>query len=219
MKVNIHSDDAGVIQHLNQEAAKAMSYGVQAGIPVTRDQALRWITANPAWTLGIDSVVGTLEVGKMADVVLWSGDPFSVYSRAQQVYNDGWLVYDRNDPKHQPRTDFRAGPGTPSRERPMIAVILAQTIALTGGTVYPVSGPKLEHATVVIQHGKITAVGVNVTIPADATRIDVSGKWVTPGLIDGISNPGTSRRSTRWTPPMKAAPGKTSPPPSTSPRV
>ncbi|HEX4560727.1 MAG TPA: hypothetical protein VH113_02750, partial [Gemmatimonadales bacterium] len=64
----------------------------------------------------------------------------------------------------------------------MIAVILAQTIALTGGTVYPVSGPKIEHATVVIQNGRITAVGANVTIPGDATRIDVSGKWVTPGL-------------------------------------
>ena len=109
VKINIHSDDAGVIQHMNQEAAKAMYYGIQAGIPVSRDHALRWITANPAWTLGIDSVVGTLEVGKMADVVLWSGDPFSVYSRAQQVYNDGWLVYDRNDPTHQPRTDFELG--------------------------------------------------------------------------------------------------------------
>lgn len=109
VRVNIHSDDPGVIQHLNQEAAKAMYYGIQAGIPVTRDQALRWITANPAWTLGIDSVAGTLEPGKMADVVLWSGDPFSVYSRAVQVYNDGWLVYDRHDPRHQPRTDFELG--------------------------------------------------------------------------------------------------------------
>ena len=72
----------------------------------------------------------------------------------------------------------------------MIAVILAQTIALTGGTVYPVSGPKIEHATVVIQNGKITAVGANVTIPAGATRIDVSGKWVTPGLVDGLTNIG-----------------------------
>jgi imidazolonepropionase-like amidohydrolase len=67
----------------------------------------------------------------------------------------------------------------------MIALILAQTIAITGGTVYPVSGPKLERATVLIQGGRITAVGTNVTIPADATRIDATGKWVTPGLIDG----------------------------------
>ena len=67
----------------------------------------------------------------------------------------------------------------------MIAFLLAQTIAITGGTVYPVSGPKLEHATVLIQNGRIAAVGPNVTIPADATRIDATGKWVTPGFIDG----------------------------------
>ena len=67
----------------------------------------------------------------------------------------------------------------------MIAYLLAQTIAITGGTVYPVSGPKLEHATVLIQNGRVVAVGPNVTIPADATRIDATGKWVTPGFIDG----------------------------------
>ncbi len=76
------------------------------GVEVTRDQAIRWITANPAWVLSIDSVTGSLEPGKMADIVVWSGDPFSVYSRAEQVYNDGWLVYDRNDPAHRLRTDF-----------------------------------------------------------------------------------------------------------------
>src|SRR5213083_405131 len=108
-RITLHSDDPGGIQRLNQETAKAMYAGQRAGIPVTRDQALRWITANPAWVLGLDSVVGTLEPGKMADVVLWSGDPFSVYSKAVQVYNDGWLVYDRNDPPHQPRSDFELG--------------------------------------------------------------------------------------------------------------
>jgi len=109
----IHSDSPSGIQRLNQEAAKAMYYGQRSGIPVTRDQALRWITANPAWALGLDSVVGTLEPGKMADVVVWSGDPFSVYGKAVQVYNDGWLVYDRNDPAHQPRTDFELGQTPP----------------------------------------------------------------------------------------------------------
>jgi imidazolonepropionase-like amidohydrolase len=102
----IHSDSPSGIQRLNQEAAKAMYAGQRAGITVTRDQALRWITANPAWALGLDSIVGTLEPGKMADVVLWSGDPFSVYSQALQVYNDGWLVFDRNDAARRPRTDF-----------------------------------------------------------------------------------------------------------------
>jgi imidazolonepropionase-like amidohydrolase len=67
----------------------------------------------------------------------------------------------------------------------MIALVLAQTIAITGGTVYPVSGPKIEQATVLIRDGKIAAVGANVTVPTDATRIDATGKWVTPGFIDG----------------------------------
>jgi imidazolonepropionase-like amidohydrolase len=108
-RATIHSDDPGGIQRLNQEVAKAMYAGIRAGIPITRDQALRWMTANAAWVLGIDSIVGTLEPGKMADVVLWSADPFSVYAKTLQVYNDGWLVYDRNDPAHQPRTDFELG--------------------------------------------------------------------------------------------------------------
>ena len=112
----IHSDSPSGIQRLNQEAAKAMYYAQRSGIAVTRDQALRWITANAAWVLGLDSLTGTLEPGKMADVVLWSADPFSVYAKALQVYNDGWLVYDRNDPTRQPRTDFELGnvpaPGT-----------------------------------------------------------------------------------------------------------
>jgi imidazolonepropionase-like amidohydrolase len=105
----IHSDSESGIQRLNQEAAKAMWAGRRAGISITRDQALRWITANPAWVLGIDSLVGTLEVGKNADVVVWSGDPFSVYSRAEQVYIDGALTYDRNDPSTWWRTDFELG--------------------------------------------------------------------------------------------------------------
>ncbi len=109
----IHSDDPIGVQRLNQEAAKAMYAGQQAGIGVTREQAIRWVTANPAWVLGIDSVTGTLEPGKAADVVLWSGDPFSIYSTADQVYNDGWLVFDRHDPKHQPSTDFNLGIAAP----------------------------------------------------------------------------------------------------------
>jgi imidazolonepropionase-like amidohydrolase len=72
----------------------------------------------------------------------------------------------------------------------MIALLLAQTIAVTGGTVYPGSGPKVSNATVLIRDGKVVAVGTNVAIPSDATRIDAAGKWVTPGLIDGGSQVG-----------------------------
>ncbi len=109
----IHSDSENGIQRLNQDAAKAMYAGRHAGIAVTREQAIRWITRNPAWALGLDSLTGTLEAGKAADVVVWSGDPFSVYSKAERVYNEGWLVFHRNDPKRQWRTDFNLGTGAP----------------------------------------------------------------------------------------------------------
>ncbi len=105
----VHSDDASGSQRLNQEAAKGMQAGIAAGIPITEDQAIRWLTINPAWALGIDDKVGSLEVGKQADVVLWSGNPFSVYSRAEKVWVDGALLFDRLDPAQQWRTDFELG--------------------------------------------------------------------------------------------------------------
>jgi cytosine/adenosine deaminase-related metal-dependent hydrolase len=71
--------------------------------------ALRWITAEPAWVLGIDDVTGTLEAGKRADVVIWSADPFSVYARADQVFIDGGLAFDRFNPAYQPISDFELG--------------------------------------------------------------------------------------------------------------
>ena len=103
----IHSDSAVGIQRLNQEAAKAASWGRRAGIEVTDDEALRWITANPAWTLGVDDQTGTLATGKRADVVVWSGDPFSVYTKARYVFVAGELQYDVDRPRV--RSDFAIG--------------------------------------------------------------------------------------------------------------
>ncbi len=94
-RVTIHSDSAIGIQRLNQEAAKAAAAGRRAGVALTDDQVLRWVTANPAWVLGIDAVTGTLEVGKRADVVVWSASPFSVYSKTQLVVVGGEVAFDR----------------------------------------------------------------------------------------------------------------------------
>jgi len=77
----------------------------------------------------------------------------------------------------------------------MIAFLLAQTIAITGGTVYPASGAKIDNATVLIRDGRIAAVGTNVAVPAGATRIDAAGKWVTPGLIDAAGQMGLTEIS------------------------
>ncbi|HEX7024967.1 MAG TPA: amidohydrolase family protein [Gemmatimonadales bacterium] len=109
----IHTDSPDGIQRMNQDMAKAYFAGIRAGVTLTRDQAIKWITANPAWVLGIDQLTGTLEPGRMADVVLWSGDPFSVYSKAEKVWNEGWLVFDRLDPTRQYKTDFNIGQTAP----------------------------------------------------------------------------------------------------------
>ena len=104
----IHSDSGVGIQRLNQEAAKALHSGKRAGLPVTEDDAIKWITINPAWALGVDAMTGTLETSKMADVVLWDANPFSIYAKAENVWVDGVRVFDRNAPARA-WSDFEAG--------------------------------------------------------------------------------------------------------------
>jgi imidazolonepropionase-like amidohydrolase len=105
----VHSDDPSGSQRLTQEAAKARAAGAAIGIVIADDELIKWNTINPAWALGLDDRIGTLEAGKNADVVLWSANPFSVYARAEKVWIDGALMYDRLDPAHQWHTDFELG--------------------------------------------------------------------------------------------------------------
>lgn len=105
----VHSDSDEGIQRLNQEAAKAMARGNAVGMNIAPERAIRWITSNPAKSLGIDAKTGTLATGKMADVVIWNQNPFSVYAKAEQVFIDGAMIFDRNNPELQPVTDFELG--------------------------------------------------------------------------------------------------------------
>ena len=105
----VHSDDANQIQRLNQEAAKAIASGRRAGIDISEADAMRWLTINPARAMGIDMMTGSLKAGKMADVVLWNGNPFSVYSRPERVWIDGALMFDAFNPRLRPVTDFELG--------------------------------------------------------------------------------------------------------------
>ncbi|MEP3466004.1 MAG: amidohydrolase family protein, partial [Parasphingorhabdus sp.] len=107
--VIIHSDDENQIQRLNQEAAKAQADGQAMGIEISDAQAIKWITYNPAKAMGIEGMTGSLKPGKMADVVLWNGNPLSVYSRPEKVWVDGALLFDANDPKRRPVSDFELG--------------------------------------------------------------------------------------------------------------
>ena len=105
----IHSDSSVGIQRLNQEAAKAMSAGNRAGLKISKARAIKWITLNPAKALGISDQVGSLEIDKMADIVIWDGDPFSVYTKTEKVFLDGLLIYNEDDPSTPKATDFELG--------------------------------------------------------------------------------------------------------------
>jgi imidazolonepropionase-like amidohydrolase len=199
----VHSDSADGTQRLNQEAAKAIRAGAEAGIVIARADAVKWLTINPAKALGIDKVTGSLEPGKNADVVIWSGDPFSVYAHAERVFIDGAQVFDRADAARVPRSDFMLGilppppaapaPGTgvrlgtdrgPTPLAPLGVRTSGPAIAITNAHILPVSGPAIDRGTVVIRDGRIAAVGAGVPIPVGARVIDAAGKTVTPGLID-----------------------------------
>ncbi|HMC90972.1 MAG TPA: amidohydrolase [Allosphingosinicella sp.] len=105
----VHSDDPNGIQRLYQEAGKAQAAGRRIGINVPDEIVWTWLSYNPARALGIDAKTGSLRPGKMADVVLWNGNPLSVYTRPERVWIDGALMYDANDPRRRPVSDFELG--------------------------------------------------------------------------------------------------------------
>ena len=113
----VHSDSAVGIQHLNQEASKALAAGRRSGLDIDKARAIQWITLNAAKGLGIEDRVGSLEAGKMADVVIWSSDPFSVYSTVEKVFIDGHIKYENENIEEFERTDFDLGIIDPEGDR------------------------------------------------------------------------------------------------------
>jgi imidazolonepropionase-like amidohydrolase len=105
----VHSDSDTTIQRLNQEAAKVMYNANDNGFAIDDARAIQWITLNAAKSLGIEDKTGSLEAGKSGDVVIWNQSPFSVYSKAEQVFIDGAKVYDRFDEAYQAQSDFLLG--------------------------------------------------------------------------------------------------------------
>jgi len=88
--VSINSDDAEEATHLNQEAAKSMKYG-----GLSHDEALKLVTLNPAIQLGVDKRVGTIDIGKDADLAIYNHDPLSAYAVVQKTLIDGRVYFNR----------------------------------------------------------------------------------------------------------------------------
>jgi imidazolonepropionase-like amidohydrolase len=114
--VMIHSDEHNAAERLNQEVAKAVAAGARAGIDIPDAVAWEFLSHNPAKALGIDDRTGSLEPGKMADMVLWNGNPFSVYTRPAKVWIDGALLFDAYDPRLRPVSDYELG--QPGEDQP-----------------------------------------------------------------------------------------------------
>jgi imidazolonepropionase-like amidohydrolase len=112
----MHSDIPLLGSLLNIEAAKAAAAGRRAGLAIPEERAIRWVTSNAARALGLESQIGRLAPGMNADLVVWSGNPFSIYSKADLVFVDGAVAYDRQGPSSRRPSDFELG--RPQKESP-----------------------------------------------------------------------------------------------------
>jgi imidazolonepropionase-like amidohydrolase len=105
--VMMHSDGPFLGQWLNVEAGKAAAAGRRAGLALPPEHVIAWLTSNPAKAMGLADRIGALAPGLDADLVVWSGDPFSVYTHADLVFIDGAVRFDRSQPP--PAPDFQLG--------------------------------------------------------------------------------------------------------------
>jgi imidazolonepropionase-like amidohydrolase len=210
--VSINSDDAEQLRRLNMEAAKAIRYG-----DVSEDQAFAMVTINPAKQLKIDNRVGSIEVGKDADLVVWNTHPLSTAAIVERTYVDGIAYYDREKDLQRiadiqkekgGRSTTEAAPvGTnggqapPARPTPppekfdVKGNANGPAWAITNARIVTVSGPVIPKGTIVIRGNRIEAVGASVTIPPGVKPVDAGGATVMPGMIDastdvGLNEPG-----------------------------
>ena len=205
---SLNSDNANLARYLNIEAAKTVRYGGLAPA-----DALALVTINPAKQLGIDDRVGSLEAGKDADLVIWSGDPLSVYSVADETFVDGRRRFSRAlDRAHRAEVEAArqallgelrgdeasssddAGKSDAEPAATPLPVVLpeyryapdhtAGPIAITGAMVHTLEGPAIVNGVVVMANGRITAVGGPATpVPAGAERVVAAGKHLWPAMI------------------------------------
>jgi imidazolonepropionase-like amidohydrolase len=175
---SINSDSDEMIRRLYVEAAKSVRY---AGMD--RVAALRLVTLHPALQLGIGERVGSIEVGKDADLVLLNGDPLSGLARVQWTMVDGALEFVRRD-----AFGLESEP-LPVRDIELADVPVAidpqsELTAFVGATIHRVAAPSIERGTLLVQKGAIVGLGdASLAIPAGSKVVDLTGKQIWPGLV------------------------------------
>ncbi len=201
----IHSDSEEEIRHLPLEAVKARAAARSIGLDASDEELLQWITINPAWALGIDDKVGTIELGKRADVVLWDRSPFSTYAKPLEVYIEGERVFDRQSESFRLsdvergihnygladrglQTEAKPGEGIPeSKDLPALKAPadIQDRFLIEHANIETGLAQRIPDASLWVENGLIKAINPDpATLPADLPRLDAGGRTLTPGLIE-----------------------------------
>jgi imidazolonepropionase-like amidohydrolase len=175
----VNSDSGELIRHLYHEAAKSIRY---AGLDPVRTLAL--VTLNAARQLGVAERVGSIEVGKDADLVLLDHDPLSIYAKVLWTMVDGEIEFQRRDA-------FGLDEAEPRRRALPSGMVIEASFdptggpvtAIVGGTLHTVSAGDIEDGTLLLQGGRIIDIGRGIPVPASAQVVDAADKHVWPGLI------------------------------------
>ena len=191
----IKSDDWELIRHLYLEAAKTVRYG-----NMPPDVALQAITLNPARELGLSDRIGSIEIGKQADLAIFSGDPLNAFSRCEQTLIAGEVYFTRDkqpsimSPAAASRSatppELRRIPSNERVTRIDLDAAKATRYAIVGATVHPIDAADIPDGVVIIEEGKIAALGQGVPLPDGIPVVRVNGLHVYPGLIDAGTSVG-----------------------------
>lgn len=200
---SINSDTEGGLPMIHLQAAKSLRYG-----GLSENDCLKLVTINPAKQLGIDHRTGSLEVGKDGDVAVWDGYPLSVFSRCTHTLVEGELIFQRRDAFNlNSAATLRSTPLSPVRQNNntvpaanqrritqnnarIFANPKASTFVIHNAMLHPVGTPDIPRGSLVIENGKITQIGANVTVPRSAITVDAQGSHAYPGMIDAGSTLG-----------------------------
>ncbi|MFN0207772.1 MAG: amidohydrolase family protein, partial [Planctomycetota bacterium] len=172
VNVTINSDSAELIRRLHLDSGKSIRYGM-----LTVDECLSLVTLNTAMQLGIEKRMGSIEVGKDADLAIFDAHPLSVEAKCIYTLVDGEIEFERTDAfanlaaellklrKEGPASKPAYAATTPWAKTPAIPSPPLEKIAIIRATVVPVSGPAIADGTVIIEDGRITAVGPALPAP------------------------------------------------------
>lgn len=190
INVCVKSDDWELIRHLNQEAAKVVRYGLAP------DDALRAVTVNPSRELGLHERLGRLKIGFDADIAIFRGHPLAAGSRCLKTIIDGQVIFNAQDLPTAMRDHGFRNPSPPLKIPPLPSrkidwtPLQGERFALVGATVIPVDSPTIPQGTILVEQGKIAAVGRQIPLPEGTPVIDVTGYTISPGLIDPLGTLG-----------------------------